>query len=186
MSAVAADEPARRVGVPVGVRDRLLVVLDRARDLLDDAERGLRGATLFPGDHARTLAGSVRAAYCLETGDLAGAERALGTAYAAALAARDLPILSLVAVQAAAFAEAHGRHHRAAVLLGAASRLRGAHDRTDRQVRALTHRGRAALGEDAFAAAYGTGWELDGKTAVTAVDPARLRREFGTARPRHG
>ncbi|MEF3113984.1 hypothetical protein [Streptomyces chrestomyceticus] len=160
--------------------------LDRARELLDDAERGLRGGTLFPGDHARTLVGSVRAAYCLETGDLAGAERALGTAYAAALAARDLPILSLVAVQAAAFAEAHGPHQRAAVLLGAASRLRGAHDRTDQQVRDLTRRGRAALGGDAFAAAYGTGWELDGKTAVTGDDPARLRREFGTARPGHG
>lgn len=36
--------------------------LDRARNLLDHAERGLRGATAFPGDHARTLAGGVRRA----------------------------------------------------------------------------------------------------------------------------
>ncbi|MFI6737602.1 BTAD domain-containing putative transcriptional regulator [Nonomuraea sp. NPDC050451] len=157
--------------------------LDRARALLDDAERGLHGDTTFPGDHARTLVGSVRAALCLETGDLAGAEKALEKAYAAALETRDLPILSLVAVNAAALAEAHGRHHESAVLLGAASRLRGAHDRTDRQVRELTRRGRAALGEEAFAAAYGKGWELDGKTAVTEVDPARLRRELGTAHP---
>ncbi|MEQ4723271.1 BTAD domain-containing putative transcriptional regulator [Nonomuraea sp. B19D2] len=147
--------------------------LDRARKLLDGAERGLHGDTTFPGDHARTLAGSVRAALCLELGDLAGAEKALAKAYAAALETRDLPILSLVAVNAAALAEAHGRHHESAVLLGAASRLRGAHDRTDRQVRELTRRGRAALGEEAFAAAYGKGWELDGKTAVTEVDPAR-------------
>ncbi|MEU7895291.1 BTAD domain-containing putative transcriptional regulator [Nonomuraea sp. NPDC049152] len=157
--------------------------LDRARELLDDAERGLHGDTTFPGDHARTLVGSVRASLCLETGDLAGAEKALEEAYAAALEARDLPILSLVAVNAAALAEAYGRHHESAVLLGAASRLRGAHDRTDRQVRELTRRGRAALGEEAFAAAYGKGWELDGKTAVTEVDPARLRRELRTAHP---
>ncbi|MEV4243196.1 BTAD domain-containing putative transcriptional regulator [Streptosporangium canum] len=157
--------------------------LDRARELLDGAERGLRGDTTFPGDHARTLVGSVRASLCLETGDLAGAEKALEKAYAAALETRDLPILSLVAVNAAALAEAHGRHHESAVLLGAASRLRGAHDRTDRQVRELTRRGRAALGEEAFAAAYGKGWKLDGKTAVTEVDPARLRWELRTAHP---
>ncbi|MEU4203769.1 hypothetical protein AB0F64_28015 [Streptomyces sp. NPDC026294] len=160
--------------------------LGRARELLDAGERGLRGGTLFPGDHAQTLVGSVRAAYCLETGDLSGAEQALAQTYAAALAARDLPPLSLVAVQTAAFAPAHGRQHRAAALLGAASRLRGAHDRTDRQVRDLTCRGRAALGEGAFTAAYGTGRELDGQAAVTAVALARLRREFGAARPGHG
>jgi predicted ATPase/DNA-binding SARP family transcriptional activator len=159
--------------------------LDRARELLDKAERGLHGDSPFPGDHARTLVGSARASLCLETGDLAGAEKALAKAYAAALDTQDLPILSLVAVNAAALTEAHGRHRQSAVLLGAASRLRGAHDRTDRQVRDLTRRGRAALGGEAFAAAYGKGWELDGKTAVTEVDPARLSRELGTAHPDH-
>ncbi|MEV8435977.1 BTAD domain-containing putative transcriptional regulator [Actinosynnema sp. NPDC051121] len=148
--------------------------LDRARELLDAAERGLRGSTAFPGDHARTLAGVVRASLCLETGDPDGAEQALAEAYAAALTTRDRPMTALVAVQVAALAEVHGRPHESAVLLGAASRLRGADDRTDRQVRDLTRRGRAALGEQAFADAYGRGWALDGKTAVTAVDPARL------------
>ncbi|RSM46501.1 SARP family transcriptional regulator, partial [Actinoplanes sp. ATCC 53533] len=143
--------------------------LDRARELLDGAERSLPGESPFPGDHARALAGGVRVSLCLAVRDLAAAEQALSTACAAALATRDLPILALVAVSAAALAEAHGRQHTAAVLLGAASRLRGAHDRTDRQVRELTRRGRAALGEDAFAAAYGKGWELDGKTAVAEV-----------------
>ncbi|MFD1544564.1 AfsR/SARP family transcriptional regulator [Nonomuraea guangzhouensis] len=151
--------------------------LDRARALLDGAERALHGDTTFPGHHARALAGNVRAALRLELGDLAGAEETLAKAYAAALETRDLPILSLGAVTAAALAAAHGRHHESAVLLGAASRLRGTHDRTDQQVRELTHRGQAALGEEAFAAAYGKGWELDGKTAVTEVDPARQRRE---------
>jgi predicted ATPase/DNA-binding SARP family transcriptional activator len=156
--------------------------LDRAGELLDKAERGLHGDIPFPGDHGRTLVGSARAWLCLETGDPAGAAKALAKAYAAALETRDLPILSLVAVNTAALAEAYGQHHEAAVLLGAASRLRGAHDHTDRQVRDLTRRGRTALGEEAFATAYGKGWELDAKTAVTEVDPARLSPEL---RPAH-
>uniref|UniRef100_UPI00053967AE ATP-binding protein n=1 Tax=Kitasatospora sp. MBT63 TaxID=1444768 RepID=UPI00053967AE len=150
--------------------------LDRARELLDGAERNLDGDSPFPGDHTRTLLSNARASLHLETGDPAAAETALANAYAAALQTRDLPILSLVAVNAAALAETHGRHHESAVLLGAASRLRGAHDRTDRQVGELTRRARAALGEEAFAAAYGKGWELDGRAAAAEADPARLRR----------
>ncbi|MFE7117394.1 ATP-binding protein, partial [Streptomyces sp. NPDC057654] len=148
--------------------------LDRARELLDAAEQGLRGTPPFPGAHALVLLGTGRASLRLELGDPAGAERALTTAYAAALATGDLPVTSLVAVNAAALAEAYGLPRTAAVLLGAASRLRGAHDRTDRQVRDLTRRGRAALGEGAFDAAYGEGWGLDGKAAVRAADPARI------------
>ncbi|WNV85634.1 BTAD domain-containing putative transcriptional regulator [Umezawaea sp. Da 62-37] len=150
--------------------------LDRARELLDTADRGPHGGATISGDHVRTLIGTVRASLCLELGDPDGADRALTKAYTAALRTRDLPIMSLVAVNAAALAEAHGRHRESAVLLGAASRLLGAHDRTDPQVRALTRRGRAALGGDAFAAAYAEGWELDGRTAAAEVDPARLRR----------
>jgi len=146
--------------------------LERAGDLLDDAERGLLGDTGFPTDHARTLVGSARAALCLALGDLPGADKALREAYAAALATGELPILSLVTVNAAALADARGREHESAVLLGTAARLRGAHDHTDPQVRELTRRGQAALGGDEFAAAYAKGWELDGKTAVTAADPA--------------
>ncbi|MFI6318870.1 hypothetical protein ACIBG8_15180 [Nonomuraea sp. NPDC050556] len=88
----------------------------------------------------------------------------------------DLPILSPAAVNVAAPAGALGQRHESAVVLGAAARLRGAHDRTDPQVSEVTRRGRAVLGEEAFAAAYEKGWELDAQTAVTEVDPARLRR----------
>ncbi|MEV4014516.1 BTAD domain-containing putative transcriptional regulator [Nonomuraea angiospora] len=151
--------------------------LDRAGDLLDDAERSLLGDTAFPADHARTLVGSARAALCLAQGDLPGADKALRQAYAAALATRELPILSLVTVNTAALAETRGRQHESAVLLGAAARLRGTHDHTDPQVRELTRRGQAALGGEEFAAAYAKGWELDAETAVTAADPAGLPRE---------
>ncbi|MET1072452.1 MAG: BTAD domain-containing putative transcriptional regulator [Umezawaea sp.] len=146
--------------------------LDRAGDLLDDAERGLRGDTAFPAHHVRTLVSSARAALCLARGDLAGADKAQREAYAAALAVHELPILALVTVNSAAIAGTRGLPHESAVLLGVAARLRGAHDHTDPQVRDLTRRGRTALGEDGFTAAYARGWELDGATAVAAADPA--------------
>lgn len=80
----------------------------------------------------------------------------------------------MVAVHTAALADARALRHQAAFRLGAASRLRGTHDRTDPQVRDLTRNGRDALGVDAFAAAYDEGWRLDRATAATEVDPARM------------
>ncbi|GAA2692271.1 BTAD domain-containing putative transcriptional regulator [Actinoplanes palleronii] len=149
--------------------------LGRARELLAEAERGLRGVRTFPRDHGRTLVACVRAELALRTGDPAGARTALTEAYAAGLASRDLPMLAVVAVQVAAVAGALGRARESAVLLGVASRLRGAHDRTEPLVRELTARGRAELGEDSFGTAYTGGWHLDAETAVTATDPSRLR-----------
>uniref|UniRef100_UPI003EBA4C1E ATP-binding protein n=1 Tax=Amycolatopsis kentuckyensis TaxID=218823 RepID=UPI003EBA4C1E len=173
LRASSADLPVLIDGWEAGLRVRL-GELDEAAVLLDDAERRLLGDTGFPSDHARTLIAGARSALCLARGDLAGADQAGRAAYAAALAARDLPILSLVTVHTAALAGALGRPRESAVLLGAAARLRGAHDHTDPQVRELTGRGRAALGEDGFAAAYAKGWELDATSAVAAADPARL------------
>ncbi|WP_031469405.1 BTAD domain-containing putative transcriptional regulator [Sciscionella sediminilitoris] len=147
---------------------------ERARELLADADRKLRGDATFPGNHARTFAGNVRASLCMAAGDPAGAEQALAQAYAVGLETRDLPILSRVAVNTAALAGELGRWRPAARLLGAAARLRGAHDHTDRQVRELGDRAESALGTETFAAAYDSGWQLDGTTAVTAIDPARL------------
>jgi predicted ATPase len=149
--------------------------LDRARELTDLAETGM--AEIGYGDHGAAVVGSVRATLCLRLGDPAGAEEALVRAYAAAVQSRDMPILSVVAVAAAGLAGAYGRHRDAALLLGAAARLRGAHDRTDPQLRDLADQSRQALGEERFAEAYETGWTLDGKTAQARVDPARLRRE---------
>ncbi|GGN83814.1 SARP family transcriptional regulator [Actinoplanes lobatus] len=131
--------------------------LDRARDLLDAAERGLRHVTAFPADHARALVCGTRAALLLVLDDLPGADEALAAAHAAALATRELPVLARVTVQMAAAADRQGQPHRSAALLGAAARQRGAHDRTDPQICELTRRGKAALGEKEFAAAYEAG-----------------------------
>jgi predicted ATPase/DNA-binding SARP family transcriptional activator len=149
--------------------------LDRATELVEAAEAGMAHGLAFAGDHGRALVGSVRAILCLKLGDPDGAEKALTPAYAAALESKDMPIISMIAVAAAGLADLRGRHRDAARLLGAASRLRGAHDTTETMVRELTERGRRVLGADGFADAYEMGWQLDGKTAQTQIDPARLR-----------
>ncbi|WP_250031160.1 AfsR/SARP family transcriptional regulator [Paractinoplanes maris] len=143
--------------------------LARAGDLITLAEAGMAADPLFAGDHGRAITGAVRAFLDLELGDLAGAQRALAGAYTAAVESRDKPILALVAVAAAGLAERQQRPHEAARLLGAAARLRGSHDRSDPTVRELTTKVQAALGEDDFTRAYGTGFELDGQTASALV-----------------
>jgi ATP/maltotriose-dependent transcriptional regulator MalT len=152
--------------------------LDRARELIELAEAGMDGESPFGGDHGQAVVSSVRASLCVKRGDAAGAEVALARAYAAAVQSRDMQILSMVAVTAAGLAEHYGRHEDVALMLGAAARLRGTHDRTDLQIHAMISRSRAALGEDVFAEAYQTGWQLEPKTASAQVDPARLRREL--------
>jgi hypothetical protein len=150
--------------------------LGRARELIDLAEAEMAADPLFAGDHGRAIAGTVRASLNVEVGDLAGAQRALTGAYTAAVESRDKPILAFVAVAAAGLAERQGHPGEAARLLGAAARLRGSHDRSDPNIREVTTRSRAALGEQSFTAAYGEGFDLDGKSASAQVDPARLRR----------
>ncbi|GAA2558211.1 BTAD domain-containing putative transcriptional regulator [Winogradskya consettensis] len=169
-SAGSADMQALIAARAAGIRLRL-GDLARARELLDDAERGLHDDTFLSG-HVQALAGSVRVLLCQALGDPDGAEKALVAAYTAAEETRDLPIQSLVAVSAAALADGHGRHHDAAVLLGTAARLRGAHDRNDPQIRELTRRARAALGEIAFATAYGSGFSTEPSAAARRPRPA--------------
>jgi predicted ATPase len=156
--------------------------LDRAEGLLEVAEAEMLTEFPFGGDHGQALISSMRALICLQRGDGPGAEVALVRAYAAAVESRDMPILSMVAVSAAGLAALYGQHREAAVLLGAAARLRGAHDWTDMQIDVLSRAARASLGEDRFADAYQTGWQLDGKAALTVADPARLRRAALPAR----
>ncbi|MEV4352073.1 BTAD domain-containing putative transcriptional regulator, partial [Actinoplanes sp. NPDC049596] len=150
--------------------------VERARELVERAEAGMGERYSFGGDHGRAVIGSVRAALCIALGDLDGAGKALERAYEAALESQDFPLMSMVAVTAARLADAYGRGHDVGLLLGAAARLRGSHDHTDLQIRELSDRARHAIGGNAFDEAYGKGWKLDGKTALTQVDPARLSR----------
>jgi predicted ATPase/DNA-binding SARP family transcriptional activator len=147
--------------------------LERAQARIEVAEAQMAGESSTGGDHGQAIVSSVRASLCVRRGDAEGAEAALARAYAAALESRDLPIMALVAVAGAELAGLRGRHRDVALLLGAAARLRGTHDRSDPRIQAMVTSGRTALGEDVFAAAYQDGWQLDGKTASLQVAPAR-------------
>ncbi|MFD2466909.1 BTAD domain-containing putative transcriptional regulator [Amycolatopsis silviterrae] len=149
--------------------------LDRARERIESAQAGLSEHLPFGGGHEQALISVAQGALCLETGDGPGAEAALSRAYLAAVESSDMPILASVAVTVAGVAALYGRHREAAALLGAAARLRGVHDRTDLQVRALSARGRAELGDEGFAAAYERGWRLTAPAAQLSTDPVRLR-----------
>src|SRR4029453_6103485 len=77
--------------------------LDRALELVARAEQGMGERFGFGADdHGRALTNSVKAWVCVERGDGPGAQAALIRAYAAALESRDMPILSMVTVTAAA------------------------------------------------------------------------------------
>ncbi len=153
---------------------------DRAQELIDRAAAGLgvgadvHGMPVMGGDHGAAIVGSVRATLAVHRDDPESAEKALAVAYPAALETRDMPILAMVAVTAAGLAVLRGRHRDAARLIGAAARLRGAHDHTDVNVSRIAERSRSVLGEQGFGEAYAAGWSLDTAAAQSLVDPARL------------
>ncbi|MFG2226558.1 BTAD domain-containing putative transcriptional regulator [Streptomyces sp. NPDC048644] len=202
---VRLDETARAAEVIAMARERALrsaspgmaILLDAreaalwvrtgdlapARELVESVDARLSAHALFDADQGQALVGAVRGMLCLGLGDGPGAEEALGRAYTAAVNSRDMPIVATVAVTVAGLAALYGRYREVAVLLGAAARLRGAHDRTDPQVHTLSSRSRAALGDEPFADAYETGWQLDAPAALTRTDPARLRGMPPSASP---
>jgi hypothetical protein len=149
--------------------------LNRARELVESAEAGLAARPPFGAGHEHALIAVARGALHLEAGDGPSAEEALTHAYAAAVDSKDMPILATVVVTVAGVAALYGRYRDMAALLGAAARLRGAHDRTDPQIRALTARGHTELGDDAFTTEYEKGWQLAAPAALIAANPSRLR-----------
>ncbi|BEL08295.1 BTAD domain-containing putative transcriptional regulator [Actinoplanes sichuanensis] len=161
--------------------------LDRATELIDRAAAGMGigGAEeadmrlLLGGDHGCAIVGAVRASLAVRQGDPDTAEKALAVAYPAAVQTQDMPILALVAVAAGGLAVQRGRSREAAALLGAAARLRGAHDHTALDVITVATRARAVLGEEGFGEAYAVGWNLETAAAQSLIDPARLALESG-------
>ncbi|MDI6097342.1 BTAD domain-containing putative transcriptional regulator [Actinoplanes sp. NEAU-A12] len=189
--ATAALAAARARASRSGIREMLLLMdaleagtlvwlgdLDRAHELITRAAGGLGpdrdGFPLMGGDHGCAIVHSIRALLALRHGDAESAEKALAIAYPAALQTGDMPILAMVAVNAGGLAALRGRPRDAALLLGAASRLRGSHDHTDLNVAAVAAQARSALGEEAFGQAYAAGWTAESAAARRLVDPARL------------
>ena len=149
--------------------------LDSAEQLLRGAEARLMpdgGFSPMTGDHGIAIVGALKATLAVARGEPDVAAAALAVAYPAALATQDMPILSMIGVGAAEVAGARGDHRDSAMLLGAAARLRGAEDPTEPRIAALNRDGRAALGDEAYDAAYAAGWALDTQTARARVDPA--------------
>jgi hypothetical protein len=109
-----------------------------ARELRDARERiARRGPSLPQAGHGRALVEALSAVLAAEQGELAEADERLAAAHATALGTEDMPVVSAVAVAAAAVAHVRGDAAATAELLSAAAAIRGAEDPTNPEVRRL-------------------------------------------------
>jgi predicted ATPase/DNA-binding SARP family transcriptional activator len=143
--------------------------VDGARAELADARERLdrRGPILAEQSHGRALIEALSAILDAEAGELDDAERRVAAAHAGAVATRDMPIVAIAGVAAAAVAIARGRPDEAAELLGAAATVRGADDFTSPEVKRLR--------DDARSAAYARGRALSREDALARLESAASR-----------
>jgi predicted ATPase/DNA-binding SARP family transcriptional activator len=165
------------------------LAIARLQDDVDESDR--LAATLRSGisrlpdlsplhGHLRAVFMSNLAAYDIWRGRVESSEPLLVQAYQAAVPTRDMPIVAVVGVALAAFAEALGDHSNAAEILGAAAALRGSGDESDLEISRVTSMLRSALGAD-FDVAYGRGRAMTRDAALARLDPARYRSGALTA-----
>ena len=159
------------------LRARLLWELgDRAaaRELRDHLVAAVAGG--FGGrperGHARAMALTSIGLIALGDGDIAAAAEALDGAFAAAVESRDMPIVAMTGVAVARLAARQDRPEDAAEMLGAAAVVRGAQDEANLEIAGLSAELRAALGEDAFRAAYARGLGAERDAALARLVPA--------------
>lgn len=124
--------------------------------------------------HGVAIVSTSAATLAVADNDLSRATQRLSEGYAAALRSRDYPILAIVGVTVADLAVALGRFREAAVILGAAARLRGADDPTQIDIARIRTTIVATLGPDDEAAATAEGFALDVAAAIRRLDPALL------------
>jgi len=93
----------------------------------------------------------------LAEGEHDAARQRLESALVGAFAVRDMPIAAMALVGFARLAQALDEPERAATMLGAALKLRGAEDRSDREAAAVAEWARAALGLRGYDAAHARG-----------------------------
>jgi hypothetical protein len=122
--------------------------------------------------HLRAVLLGVGARISFDDGRLDEARQLALDAFSAAVGTRDMPIVAAVGVTLAEITAAAGAPARAAVMLGAAARLRGAADPTAPEIAALTARLRADLGDDAFDERYAEGAALDRASAIERLQPS--------------
>jgi tetratricopeptide (TPR) repeat protein len=147
--------------------------LDASRLLRDDALARL--AAMPPAhplqSHGVALTMTVAARHELFEGEIEPAREHIDLAYAAAIGTRDMPIVAVVGVTAALFAEHNGDRVAAAERLGAAAQVRGTEDLTQPDIAELTARLRSELGDDGFELAYERGRALDRQVAIESLRP---------------
>jgi ATP/maltotriose-dependent transcriptional regulator MalT len=141
--------------------------LREARRLLDVAGDGIQFAR---PPQLRALLLAVVASAAIVDKDLPAARTALTEAVRIGPMHQDMPIVAMIAQSLAGLVLAEGDPERAALLLGAATALRGAPDRSgsDDVVR-TEERARRALGDPAYEEAYARGLALSHDAAVTLV-----------------
>jgi predicted ATPase/DNA-binding SARP family transcriptional activator len=122
--------------------------------------------------HLRAILLAVSARIGFEDGDLESATQFGRDAFAAAIGTRDMPVVATVGVTLAEIVAASGAADDAAVMLGAAARLRGADDPTSRDIADLTVRLRETLGDERFASQYAAGKALDRDAAIEHLTPS--------------
>ncbi|MBB2911849.1 putative ATPase/DNA-binding SARP family transcriptional activator [Streptosporangium becharense] len=101
-----------------------------------------------------------------QEGDLSGSRKLLGVALEQAERTTEAPVLGLVLIGFAGQAVAEGDPGTAAVLLGAAARIRGIDAVVDFDHVRITERTRAALGAEEYGHQYGQGRLLNREEAV--------------------
>jgi hypothetical protein len=82
-----------------------------------------------------------------------------------------MPVVAAVGVSLAEVTAASGDPAQAAVMLGAAARLRGADDPTACEIVRLTERLRGELGHERFDQLYADGKALDREAAIERLTP---------------
>jgi ATP/maltotriose-dependent transcriptional regulator MalT len=155
---------------------RLAGDMTEARRLRDESLRRL--GEIPPAHpilgHGKALILAIAARLDLVDDQIDVARQGLARAYEAAVGTKDMPIVASVGVVVAELAQRTGRPLDAIEILGAASRLRGADDATNLDIKELTATLREALGDAAFDTAYGRGRALDREAAIARLDPAVL------------
>jgi predicted ATPase len=147
--------------------------VELARELHGEAVRRL---DVMPNEnpargHIRAMVLASGARLLLLDGEVDAAVAVAADAYECGVGTKDLPVLANVGVALAEVATACGDHERAARVLGAATRLRGADDPTSPDIAGLIATLRDSLGSKAFETAYATGAALDRTTAIAALAP---------------
>jgi predicted ATPase/DNA-binding SARP family transcriptional activator len=155
---------------------RLAGDFGEARRLRDDSMR--RFAQIPDGHpiqgHGKALILAIAAKQDLVDGAVEAARETLQRAADAAVCTKDMPIMAAVGVAVADLALRTGNLAQAAEMLGAATRLRGADDATQLDVKRITAALREQCGDDGFEAAYERGRALDRDAAIARLTPASL------------